>query len=193
MKYAVLTGLLCLIALGLRAQEADTLLLPEPAPDTLALAAKGPKRFAPFAWFSQDYPNPRKALMLSAFPAGGQIYNKRWWKAPIVYAGMGGMVYLIDRNSTEHLYFKRAYRRSVRGLPHDLSGRGGLDNPTTLKRFRDQADKNAQYSYMGLIAIFGLAAMDAFVDAHLRTFDVSDDLSLEVEVKEMGVCVALRF
>jgi hypothetical protein len=191
MKYAVLTGLLCLITLCLRAQEADTLLLPEPAPDTLAEQAA--KRFAPFAWFSKDYPDPKKALMFSVFPGGGQIYNKKWWKLPIVYAGMGGMVYLIDRNSTEYLYFKRAYRRSVRGLPHDLSGRGGLDNPTTLKRFRDQADKNAQYSYMGLIAVFGLAAMDAFVDAHLRTFDVSDDLSLELGVREMGVGVALRF
>ena len=112
---------------------------------------------------------------------------------PIVYGALGGMVYLIDRNTNEYLYYKRAYRRKVRGLPHDLTGQGGLDSPTVLKSYRDKADKNVQLSYIGFVAVYSLAGIEAFVDAHLASFDVSDDLSLDIRQKDFGVSLTVRF
>ena len=180
--------------MGLRAQDADTL-PPAPASDTLLLPAPDStvEKRAFFQWFKESYPDPKKALILSIIPGGGQAYNKRWWKIPIVYGALAGMVYLVDRNSTEYLYYKRAYRRKARGLPHDLSGQGGLDSPTVLKTYRDQADKNTQLSYIGLFAVYSLAGVEAYVDAHLASFDVSDDLSLKLGPKEMGVGLTLQF
>lgn len=187
MKIHLLT---CTLLLGcisvISAQEADTLATVAATPDTTEA------RKSVFSWFSEDYPVPGKALILSAIPGGGQAYNKKWWKIPIVYGGLGGMIYLIDRNSTEYLYFKRAYRRKVRGLPHDLTGRGGLDNATTLRTYRDQADRNTQLSYIGFIAVYALAGVEAFVDSHLATFDVSDDLSLDLRTKELGISLSVR-
>jgi hypothetical protein len=163
-------------------------------PDTLGVEIDSSElRKGLFSWFTEDYPVPKKALVLSVIPGGGQAYNKRWWKIPIVYGALGGMAYLVDRNTTDYLYFKRAYRRKVRNLPHDLSGRGGLDNATVLKRYRDQSDKNAQLSYIGFIAVYALTGIEAFVDAHLRTFDVSDDLSLELGPNSNGVGLTISF
>ena len=185
MKFIPFFGLFLFFALGLRAQEVDTLLTP--AADSLLEK----KSFS--SWFSDSYPNPKRALLFSIIPGGGQAYNKAWWKMPIVYGALGGMIYLIDRNSTDYLYFKRAYRRKVRGLPHDLSGQGGLDSATALKRYRDQADKNTQLSYIGFVAVYGLAGMEAFVDGHLNSFDVSDDLSLKWGPKDLGIGLTLNF
>ena len=167
-----------------QAQEADSI-----AVEVDSLAQKQ----GLFSWFSEGYPAPSKALILSAIPGGGQAYNKRWWKMPIVYGALGGMVYLIDRNTNEYLYYKRAYRRKVRGLPHDLTGQGGLDSPTVLKSYRDKADKNVQLSYIGFVAVYSLAGIEAFVDAHLASFDVSDDLSLDIRQKDFGVSLTVRF
>lgn len=194
MRSVIFFGLFILAAIGLRAQEVDSI-PPAPVVDSLSLpVADSTALKTPILhWFKDAYPAPKKALLLSIFPGGGQAYNKRWWKIPIVYGALGGMVYLVDRNSTDYLFFKRAYRRKVRGLPHDLSGQGGLDSPTVLKTYRDQADKNTQLSYIGLIAVYGLAGVEAFVDAHLKSFDVSDDLSLKWGPNEMGVGFTLQF
>jgi len=194
MKSTLLFGWLFLVSMGLQAQDTDTLSL-APVADTLLQQDTGSisARQHFFRWFSEDYPNPKKALILSAFPGGGQAYDKRWWKIPIVYGALGGMLYLVDRNSTEYLYYKRAYRRKVRGLPHDLSGQGGLDSPTVLKTYRDQADKNMQLSYIGLVAVYTLAGVEAFVDAHLKSFDVSDDLSIHWGPNDMGIGFTIQF
>ncbi|MBK7407586.1 MAG: hypothetical protein IPL49_14765 [Saprospirales bacterium] len=185
MKFIVFFGLFFLSAFGLRAQVVDT--LQTPGADSLSEK----KTFS--SWLTDSYPNPKRALLFSLFPGGGQAYNKAWWKIPIVYGALGGMIYLIDRNSTDYLYFKRAYRRKVRGLPHDLSGQGGLDSSTALKRYRDQADKNTQLSYIGFVAVYGLAGLESFVDGHLSSFDVSDDLSLKWGPKELGIGLTLEF
>ena len=197
MKPTIFFCLFFLLSFGLKAQDLDTIPVPADTPiDTLEVPEPDSleKKKGPFYWFSESYPNPKKALILSAIPGGGQAYNKRFWKMPIVYAALGGMIYLIDQNSTEYLYYKRAYRRKVRGLPHDLSGEGGLDSPNVLKNYRDQADKNTQLSYIGFVAVYALSGVEAFVDAHLRDFDVSEDLSLQlVPTREMGIGLRLEF
>lgn len=129
-----------------------------------------------FRW--EEKPDPKKALIFSfIIPGAGQIYNRRWWKAPIIYVGIGAIAYAIDFNTTEYLRLRLAYKRHQKGLPHLYSG-SSIDNANTLRSFRDSADKNRQLAYFGMGGFFLLSGIEAFVDAHLRTFDISDDLSV---------------
>ncbi len=143
-------------------------------------SAKVKKRSFLYRLFKEDYPNPKKAMYLSlAFPGGGQIYNKRWWKLPFVWGGYVGLVYAVDFNTRNYKLFKSAYLAELNGEPHPFSGTRLKAND--LKRLRDQYDKNKQLSYIGFFALHLVAGAEAFVDCHLKTFDVSDDLSLRIK------------
>jgi hypothetical protein len=144
---------------------------PPVLPDSLQ-----PKRHGIFhRIFISDYPNPKKALYLSlAFPAGGQLYNRRWWKAPIVWGGYAALIVAADYNTKGYKLFRDAYLAELHGEPHPFEGRL---NAGDLKTRRDAFDKNKQLSYIGMFALHLLQTAEAFVDCHLKTFDVSDDLS----------------
>lgn len=134
-----------------------------------------PKKFKLFG--ASDYPNPTKALIFSGIiPGGGQIYNKDFWKLPFVYAGFGFTIYLVDFNSTQYLSLRRQYKRSLRDLPLDTTLPAN-----TLKSLRDQADKNRQLSYIAVIGMYVFSAAEAFVDAHLASFDVDDDITFRLK------------
>lgn len=172
----------------------DTLAVSPPPPDTLK---------KPFLHFLRnENPDPKTALRLSlVLPGAGQAYNGKWWKLPFVYGALGGMVYLIDYNTEGYLLYKTAYRRQLRGLPHDFTGLGFLDNTSLLKDRRDSFDKNRQLSYIGFVAVYALVGIEAFVDAHLASFDVSDDLSFRLkpsltptpyDMPALGIGIAIR-
>jgi hypothetical protein len=160
---------LCLTAAPLPAQT---------APDT-ALAA--PPTPAPReGFFRENYPDPAKAGLLSlAIPGAGQVYNGRWWKLPFVYGAIGGMVYLIRFNDGIYQRMQTAYQAKLRDEPHEFEGTR-LDNARALRSLRDSYDKNRQLSYFGLGLVYVLNGVEAFVDAHLKNFDISDDLSLRL-------------
>lgn len=121
---------------------------------------------------------PKKALLYSAIlPGMGQAYNKKYWKIPIVYSAFAGVGYATYFNQREYRRFKQLYIDEIDQIPHEFSGR---INAANLRRIRDDYRKNMELSYIGLVAVYGLNLLDAFVDAHLKTFDVSDDLSLRV-------------
>ena len=133
----------------------------------------------------EDYPNPKKALYLSlAFPGAGQMYNKRWWKLPFVYGGYIGLAFALDFNTSGYKLYRDAYIAELAGKEHPLS-LTSLD-ANDLRRIRDNYDKNRQLTYIGFFALHIIQTAEAFVDCHLKTFDVSDDLSLRVAPK-MGV------
>lgn len=128
-----------------------------------------------------DYPNPRKALLYSLIiPGAGQLYNKKWYKVPFVYGGLFGLGFWIHNSTNNYLFYERAYRRKLRDLPHDLSGTAE-DNLNTLRSFRDRFDKSRQTAYIIFVVGYALGGVEAFVDAHLAEFDVSDDLTLQVK------------
>ena len=132
--------------------------------------------------FTKGYPNPKTAMLLSfALPGTGQIYNRRWWKPPLVYAGMGWSIYSIVQNTNQYKRYRDAYILKLAGEPHEFSGTR-FDNVTDLKRVRNGFDKNRQLSFVAAILVYGIQGAEAFVDAHLRTFDVSDDLSLRMRI-----------
>ncbi len=161
----------------------DTLPTSPPAPLLLdSLPAGKKKRGFVKRIFKEDYPSPKRALYLSlAVPGAGQIYNKRWWKLPFVYGGYVGLILAADFNTKNYRVFRDAYIAELAGEEHQFSNTG-LD-AGDLRRLRDGYDKNKQLSYIGLFALHLIQAAEAFVDSHLRTFDVSDDLSLRVAPK----------
>lgn len=186
-------------ATQLQAQQNDTLpVLEEAMLNDTIIASKQKKE----NWLNRDYPDPKKAATLALIlPGAGQLYNKRWWKVPFVYGAIVGMGLTIDYNQTRYRRLRDALELKRDGEPHEFTGTT-LDNERSLRTLRDQFDKNTQMSYVGMFLIYTLQAMEAFVDAHLKTFDVNDDLSLQLKpamtpgpmgVPVMGVGVSMSF
>ena len=125
------------------------------------------------------WPDPKKAILFAIIPGSGQLYNRRIWKLPFVYGALGTSIYFIVTNRTEYLRYKTALNLERQGLPHEFSDLSGFTE-TVLKGRRDILNKNMQQSYLVTIAFYFLQATEAFVDAHLRDFDVSEDLSFKI-------------
>jgi len=133
-------------------------------------------------FFKKDYPNPKKALYMSLIlPGSGQAYNRKWWKIPIVYGTLGGLTWLEINNVNAFKTLKYNYKALVDDDPltivdEQFAGR----DAQTMKSARDIARKNLEQSSLLLGLGYLLSVSDAFVDAHLATFDVSEDLSLKI-------------
>ncbi len=125
-------------------------------------------------------PVPKKSLMWAIIPGGGQVYNRRYWKVPLVYAAMGGIVYAINFNQTQYRDLKKALELKLQGLPHKYSDTR-IDNVLTLRTLRDGYDKDTQLSYIGMFLVYALQGVEAYTDAHLMDFDIGDDLSLQLQ------------
>lgn len=179
----------------------DTLTFRQPPDSLIILDSNVVKR----GWLTRDYPNPKKAALLSlVIPGAGQVYNKGLWyvKVPIIYAGLGGMVYLIDFNQTQYRRFRDALQLKLQNQPHEFTSTQ-LDNERSLRILRDSYDKNRQLSYVGIVAVYALQSVEAFVDSHLNTFDINDDLGLQIKPNfdtdmmtgqpAIGVGVVLKF
>lgn len=131
--------------------------------------------------------NPKTAALLSAvLPGAGQAYNKKWWKMPIVYSGLGTATYFIITNRAEYVRYRDAYvidNDTLDGLisefnPGDLS-QSQYEQLLRLERqYADQYRTWMEYAFIGFFAVYALQIVDATVDAHLFSFDVSEDLTL---------------
>lgn len=127
-------------------------------------------------WFTRDYPDPRKAGLFSLIlPGTGQLYNKRWWKVPLVYGAYVGAVMWMDYNQDIYREFRTALDLKRKDEPHNFSG-SSIDNIASLRSLRDRFDRSTQTAYVLIAGVHLLQAMEAFVDAHLKSFDVKDDL-----------------
>ncbi len=130
--------------------------------------------------------NPRIATYRSAIlPGWGQATNKKYWKIPVVYAALGTTAYIFFRNVKQYNEAKDAYANATDGNPLNDSliiqpYYTVKDQPERIKSFRNQVRQNVDYTVLFFILFWGLNVVDATVDAHLKTFDVSDDLSLQI-------------
>lgn len=142
--------------------------------------------------------NVKKATTLSMIcPGAGQIYNGSYWKAPIVIGGFASMIYVVDWNNRGYQRFRTAYNLRVaydNALKeyNAATDKTGLTKPTPTDEFRGRynADylKNLKNSYrrnrdLSIIITAGvylLNVIDAHVDAHLKDYDISDNLSMDV-------------
>jgi len=127
----------------------------------------------------QFVPSPKKSAIIGlAIPGGGQVYNRKYWKAPIALGAYVGMYYVIDFNQDIYRRLSTAYQASLKNETHEFSNLPGF-NTRTLRSLRDAYDKRTQMSYVGAVFIHFLVALEAFVDAHLQDFDIKEDLSVK--------------
>ncbi|MCK9255892.1 MAG: hypothetical protein GX793_04825 [Bacteroidales bacterium] len=121
--------------------------------------------------------SPRKASIMSAcLPGLGQIYNKKYWKLPIIYAGIGGFGYLAVSNQIQFNNYKNAYILLDNGQTNNYPD----FNKEALVHMMDGYRKQRDLSILGVAAFYVLQIVDASVDANLFDFDVGDNLSLRI-------------
>lgn len=138
---------------------------------------------------TNEVSNVKKATTLSLIcPGAGQIYNKSYWRAPIVWGGLASMIYVIDWNNRGFQRFKKAYSlRADYDRNPDLYPNGSVDefhgrySATFLKNLRDSNRRNRDLSLLLTAGLYVFQAVDAHVDAHLQDFDVSDNLTVDIK------------
>ena len=182
------------IAATIRTADAVTdsaafLYVPQPLPDNL----EGQHDWS--AW----RPNPQRALWLAlVIPGGGQIYNRKYWKLPLVYGGFIGCIYAMSWNSMMYKDYQQAYLDIMDDDPNTASynkflhlGRS-IDNSNIDRYkqiFKSRKDKYRRWrdlSFFAMIGIYALSVIDAYVDAELSEFDISKDLTMRVQPSVMG-------
>lgn len=140
---------------------------------------------------NQWRPNPTKATWYAiVFPGGGQIYNKKYWKLPIIYGGFAGCAYALNWNNTMYKDYAQAYRDLLDGNPNTnsylelLPPNASIDQSrleSLLKNRKDRFRRYRDLSIIAFIGVYALSIIDAYVDAELSNFDISPDLSLRIE------------
>lgn len=157
-------------------------------------------------------PDPKEALWrAAAVPGWGQLYNGDYLKLPVLYGTLGGMTGLIialNRLYTRYdrAFLYRAYQVRVEsgridshpypGFESDyqtLVDRHGSLSPETLERQRDKFRRNRDLTIIGLGIAYGLSIVDAYVSAHLATFDVSENLSVQLRPSSEGAALTVRW
>jgi hypothetical protein len=128
--------------------------------------------------------DPKKATFRSAvLPGWGQAYNREYWKIPIVWGALGTCVGFWVRNNTWYQRTRTAYiiriNNDTSRFPEIHKKLTGLDAPS-LQTYRNTFRRDRDYSLLYFLAAWGLNVADATVFAHLKEFDVSDDLSMKV-------------
>ncbi len=135
---------------------------------------------------------PSRAAFFSAvFPGMGQIYNKRYWKVPIVYGAIGAGIYFYDRNNDLYLRYREAFKRRQAGFTddefYDRTPDDGIlpaapdVSDAALEDAQERFQRDRDLSLVVTIALYVLNIVDANVDAHLKQFNVDDDLSFEMQ------------
>lgn len=131
----------------------------------------------------QVYSSARKATIMSAvLPGLGQIYNKKIWKTGIIYGAFGGLGYLFYVNQSNYSDFRKALILSQEPQQNGFAS-GYSTSQLSIEKARYK--KYRDFTVIGLAAVYLLNIVDANVDAHLKTFDVSDDLSLNIDLWQL--------
>lgn len=136
--------------------------------------------------------SPKRALLWSLIPGGGQVYNRAWWKVPIVYGGLMGIIAVADYNQNLYTRYNTAIEQRCLGdgyvivVPYadciQTPNEPSLAeiNTQSLINAKNSVNKQRQTAYVFVIAGYVLQAVEAFTDAHLQNFDIDDDLSIRL-------------
>jgi len=143
--------------------------------------------------WSKWRPNPKRALWLAlVIPGAGQVYNRKYWKLPIFYGGFVGCVYAMTWNNQMYHDYAQAYMDIMDNDPTTQSYNnflhlGATITPANEERykniFKQRKDRYRRWRDLSIfttIAVYALSVIDAYVDASLSDFDISDDLSLHI-------------
>lgn len=174
MKNRLLYILFFLSATSVIAQTSDSLKIEEERGLIVKDTLSDKQEYDPLA--------PSRAAFYSAVvPGMGQAYNKKYWKIPIIYAGMATGIYFYIQNDKDYDRFRDAYKRRLAGFTDDEFYGSGSTPSISNDRLIDaqkSAQKNKDISIIVALAFYLVNIIDANVDAHLSQYNVSDDLSL---------------
>lgn len=153
----------------------------------------------------------RKATIYSAaLPGLGQIYNRKYWKVPLVYGGFATFGYFINFNHKEYIKYRQAYSDIIDTDPNTNSYLKLITNPRpermtqyteTLRQYKDSWRRNRDLVVISTAMFYALNIIDASVDAHFFNFDISDDLTMKwapgpifcAREKTMGIQCSITF
>jgi hypothetical protein len=130
-----------------------------------------------------DHSPKRAAVMSAMLPGLGQAYNKKYWKMPLVYAALGATIYGISFNNKKYQLYKDAYIIRLDGDANTVddfdpsTGAAEVYTESQLRTLQDFYRDNRDLSGVLTVLAYAINILDAYVDAHLFYFDVSDDLS----------------
>lgn len=149
--------------------------------DTI-LPSKEGKRAKEGSLFKPKRHSPKlAAIMSSMLPGAGQVYNRRYWKPPIIYGAFAGLTYLAVKNQRDFVTFRDAYRRVLSdSTTNSITVDGQVYSQTNLQDVRNLYKRNRDLAFIFMGVLYGLNILDAAVDAHLFDFDISDDLSMRI-------------
>ena len=129
--------------------------------------------------------NPKVATFRSAvLPGWGQVYNKKYWKLPIIYGALGTTAAVFFYNLKTYKKLRQAviYRSDTIAANDTLiDPRFRLLNTEAIRSYRNSFRQNVDYSVLVFLIFWGLNVVDATVDAHLKAFDVSDNISMRIQ------------
>lgn len=126
-------------------------------------------------------PKPQISGLLSAVvPGAGQIYNRKYWKAPIIWAAVAGVGYMIYSNHNTYTQYRDALRLRTDNDPLTIDAYELTYTDNDLLTLQDEARRSRDLWLILTTLGHALNVVDAVVDAHLSTFDVSDDLSMKI-------------
>lgn len=162
--------------------------------DSVALGKILAQKVKPKKDWNKWRPNPKRAMWLAiVLPGAGQIYNRKYWKLPIVYGGFIGCLYAATWNNQMYHDYEQAYMDIMDDNPQTHSydqflhlgktvDETNIDDYRQLfKRRKDYYRRYRDLSIFIMIGVYALSIIDAYVDASLSEFDISDDLSLRVQ------------
>ena len=152
---------------------------------------------APIKEITVRRPDPEKATWLALIiPGGGQIYNRKYWKLPIVYGGFVGCLYAYNWNGQMYKDYRQAYLDIMDSDPNTDSfkdffrpGYNFEANKEYLKSvFKKRKDRYRRWrdlSIFSFIGVYAISVIDAYVDAQLSGFDITEDINLSIEPKRI--------
>tara|TARA_Y100000994_G_C15703761_1_gene446493 strand:- start:6310 stop:6819 length:510 start_codon:yes stop_codon:yes gene_type:complete len=127
----------------------------------------------------------KHTLFSAAVPGLGQVYNKKYWKVPIIYAGIGGTIYSYIYNNQKYKEYQSAYNAATDDNPKTINFSGY--NTTNLITLQDYYRDSRDLSGFFLALIYLLNIIDASVDAHLINYNLNDNLSLYLNSKNQEI------
>jgi hypothetical protein len=147
---------------------------------------------------------PSRAAFYSAiFPGMGQVYNKKYWKAPIVWGAMGTSIYYYLDNNKEYKRYRTAYKLRKNNLIDEFTVDGvEIISEETLERAQEQLQENRDMSLLTTVILYVLQIVEASVNAHLLQFNTDDNLSFKptfindpiyVEAPKVGLTIKYNF
>lgn len=136
---------------------------------------------------SKEHSAKRAAYMSAILPGLGQIYNGKWWKTPIIYAGFGGIGYMAVTNYNDYKTFLTAYKIKTGDLDEgEVPSEKAIQlsevyMASQLQAYKESYRRDFELYCIIAVAWYGLNIVDAIVDGHLYTYDIGDDLSFHVD------------